>query len=660
MTPIEAMLAAYDRRVSAGATRARKAGGKAATFQGIDLKLDRPKGFVQEGTDENGKAWRRVYRFDYGFIPKTDGGDGEELDVFLGPSAAAPTSWWAVQVKADGTFDEFKVCLGFSSGELAKACYRMHIPARFCAGWFEVPVTMIKSLLGLEPRAVIKALRKAETMKTISRLQKIAGVSFEQVTRALEAALRDAYPTQDDGCSPTSPWPREVYDDRVIYSLDGKVYQDAYTFANGVATLAGAPIPVVATYVPASQQQQPQAPVTAADGSQKSESTMKIAKGGGGDIVQLAAERLGLIAKTLGKGDGMITAEVKAEIDAVVALLETASELYTGGGGAVDEGAGADDDDGEATELDMADLVGEEKAAGTIVKMSGPAFLAYSAAQISKARTETDPVRKAILVTSTALSLAYARQTAKSAQFSGATPPAFPVMIVGEPKPTEQTISPDAAPPAGLGPAASGGATSVGGATAPTSEAAGSPAFVQKMADVQKAIEALRAPAGGGAPAAPAPVVPVAKSTPTGTEPGLWPASYVDTLPDSSFLYVEAQAQKSAAGLTLPAFRHFPVRDVDGKLSKAQLAQAIKMIPLFGATPEFKADLLKKAHDLFGLEQSIEKSALDAAGRGDEGWPDDMADPDFLAGRQPHKATKVFGFDRIPEKVEAIVGGRKG
>lgn len=134
----------------------RKARARKSSFQGIPISIDRPKGFVQEGKDAQGKAWRRVYLYDYGFIPKTEGGDGEGTDVFLGPSPNAPVAYWAIQIKADGSFDEFKVCLGFSSPELAATCYRLHIPARFCVGWVPVPVPMMQSLLGVDPTPMIQ------------------------------------------------------------------------------------------------------------------------------------------------------------------------------------------------------------------------------------------------------------------------------------------------------------------------------------------------------------------------------------------------------------------------------------------------------------------------------------------------------------------------
>src|SRR5690606_1966187 len=83
--------------------------------QGIIVKVDRPVGYRHSGVDENGEAWQRIYTNDYGFIPKTKGGDGEALDVFLGPNLTSKHVFWVRQVKADKSFDEYKLFIGFSS-----------------------------------------------------------------------------------------------------------------------------------------------------------------------------------------------------------------------------------------------------------------------------------------------------------------------------------------------------------------------------------------------------------------------------------------------------------------------------------------------------------------------------------------------------------------
>lgn len=130
---------------------AKKAVAKTVEVQGIKVHVDRPAGFVQRGTDDAGMPWERTYKRDYGYIAGTLGGDGEGLDVFVGDDLAAKRAYWAVQRKADGSFDEYKLLLGFPSLEAAKACYVEHIPERFLASMGDSSVEQVKALLGIEP-----------------------------------------------------------------------------------------------------------------------------------------------------------------------------------------------------------------------------------------------------------------------------------------------------------------------------------------------------------------------------------------------------------------------------------------------------------------------------------------------------------------------------
>lgn len=130
--------------------------GPARVFQEIRVVIDRPCGFVQRGRDAAGTEWERTYTADYGFIPGTKGGDGEGLDVFLGPSADAKTAYWVVQSKDDGTFDEYKLMLGFPDQAAARKVYLAHVPERFLKGIAETSIGIVKALLGLEPMEVMK------------------------------------------------------------------------------------------------------------------------------------------------------------------------------------------------------------------------------------------------------------------------------------------------------------------------------------------------------------------------------------------------------------------------------------------------------------------------------------------------------------------------
>lgn len=125
-------------------------------FQGIPIRVDRPKGLMMLGTDNKGEKWTRRYKYDYGYIPKTLGGDGDGLDVFLGPNKKSVHAFWAIQRKFDGSFDEYKVFLGFDNRDEATAVYRQHIPKKLLAGMMTMKVEMMKSMLGITPEVAIK------------------------------------------------------------------------------------------------------------------------------------------------------------------------------------------------------------------------------------------------------------------------------------------------------------------------------------------------------------------------------------------------------------------------------------------------------------------------------------------------------------------------
>lgn len=128
------------------------------TFQEIPITIDRPRGHVMNGIDEKGEAWKRAYYVDYGFIPNTQGGDAEGLDVFLGLHPDATEAHWIKQLKSDGTFDEYKLMLGFGSADEAKGMYLAHVPKRFFGEISTTSVGMVRGLLGLHPNEVTKAL----------------------------------------------------------------------------------------------------------------------------------------------------------------------------------------------------------------------------------------------------------------------------------------------------------------------------------------------------------------------------------------------------------------------------------------------------------------------------------------------------------------------
>ncbi len=166
---------------------------KIVPFAGLQVHIDRPAGFVQKGTDASGAAWERTYTHDYGFLKGTDGGDDEELDVFLGADATAADAYWVHQKKADGSFDEFKVFLGFPSAADARAVYLAHIPQQFMGGMTSMPVAQIKSLLGLKPFEIAKRLGRSGRLA--GRLTRLPRVTHTQRSRCRTIPSQPRVPT---------------------------------------------------------------------------------------------------------------------------------------------------------------------------------------------------------------------------------------------------------------------------------------------------------------------------------------------------------------------------------------------------------------------------------------------------------------------------------
>lgn len=93
-------------------------------FAGIDISIESRVGELRTG-EHNGRPWEVVMPADYGYIRRTTGADGEQIDCYIGPNSDAPTVWVIQQGNPDSrAFDEQKVMLGFNSREIAIETYR--------------------------------------------------------------------------------------------------------------------------------------------------------------------------------------------------------------------------------------------------------------------------------------------------------------------------------------------------------------------------------------------------------------------------------------------------------------------------------------------------------------------------------------------------------
>lgn len=94
-------------------------------IDGYDITIENPRGSERSGTDAKGKEWRQTMNNDYGYIRRTEGVDGDHIDVFLSDHLDNwnGTVFVVDQVKGDGSFDEHKVMYGFDSEEEARQAY---------------------------------------------------------------------------------------------------------------------------------------------------------------------------------------------------------------------------------------------------------------------------------------------------------------------------------------------------------------------------------------------------------------------------------------------------------------------------------------------------------------------------------------------------------
>jgi len=128
VTPMEAKKRVMDARDATGkpATEAQASVGNYKKgrlyMHGMEFMLENPKGSVRSGVDADGNAWSVRLKCDYGYIRRTEGYDGDQVDVFFGPNPESEIVFVVNQV-IGGKFDEHKCMFGFNTIEQAKSGY---------------------------------------------------------------------------------------------------------------------------------------------------------------------------------------------------------------------------------------------------------------------------------------------------------------------------------------------------------------------------------------------------------------------------------------------------------------------------------------------------------------------------------------------------------
>lgn len=92
---------------------------------GLDVTIENARGSFRRGVDKStGKPWQVRMGHHYGYIKRTEGADGDHVDVYLGPHLKSPNVFVIDQKDAEtGRFDEHKAFMGFASKQQVENAY---------------------------------------------------------------------------------------------------------------------------------------------------------------------------------------------------------------------------------------------------------------------------------------------------------------------------------------------------------------------------------------------------------------------------------------------------------------------------------------------------------------------------------------------------------
>jgi hypothetical protein len=133
---------------------------------GLDMAIESPRGSVRKGTDPQGKEWETTLKDHYGYIKRSEGADGDQVDVFIAPDVESDSIFVVDQVDPKtGKFDEHKVIMGAKTVKQARAIYKRN----YARGWkgerTTTEMTVPEFKTWLKEGDTTKAIKPMETDK---------------------------------------------------------------------------------------------------------------------------------------------------------------------------------------------------------------------------------------------------------------------------------------------------------------------------------------------------------------------------------------------------------------------------------------------------------------------------------------------------------------
>lgn len=154
-------------------------------IQGLDIAIENPRESQRSGTDPDGNKWSVKMAHHYGYLKRTEGADGDHVDVFIGKYPESEKVFIVDQINADGKFDEHKVMLGFKNKAMAITGYK----ASYEKGWKVGP---IKSMPMAEFKEWLKSGDTKNPAATENRSEASISEEFSLIVNAANKRKNDA------------------------------------------------------------------------------------------------------------------------------------------------------------------------------------------------------------------------------------------------------------------------------------------------------------------------------------------------------------------------------------------------------------------------------------------------------------------------------------
>ncbi len=157
---------------------------RSTKFRGLDIAIETDKGQHRHWHDPHtGKSGKTKMKYPYGYIRRTEGMDGDEVDVFVGPDEQAQNVYVITTNKAPDfkEVDEQKCMLGFDSGDAAKAAFRDHYNN---AGFFRTMKTLSFDDFSKKALGTSKS-RDHKIAELTGAIEKSLGVPLEGIPHTL-------------------------------------------------------------------------------------------------------------------------------------------------------------------------------------------------------------------------------------------------------------------------------------------------------------------------------------------------------------------------------------------------------------------------------------------------------------------------------------------